>query len=341
MAAFDSDYKGPSEVTPWLEVTRDSPVVLARKLGYIVTHHNKLALAEKDLNKATTDGKRSVVLQSLRDKVMNTQAYLNFSVQTLTNHVRHAMARAEPTSPDGVLLREEGSQRKRYGPKPLAFRRPRKEALRKIRYYATILEEYKLAKAACAGHSGSNDALKGLITHAQSVIQNFANSQFKEREDAEQLAIMSLLKSAKAFNPTHGAMARFNTYAWWKARKSVECRATRDCKPGLAVVPDEDGPPGDKKLVTVCSINAPAKGKDDAKDAYHPRTTVIDAGRTIDVAKALSQLSEVEQAAVRGVLMESKSLRQIARETDFSARRLRDALDRGSDKLRRLLSAFE
>jgi RNA polymerase sigma factor (sigma-70 family) len=339
----DSLYrKGPEEVIPWLQVTRDSPVELDRKFGYIVTHHTMLASAEKKLGEVTKAGKCKSVIRTQKEKVANNKAWLTFSVQTLTNHVRHAMARCSPNSEDGILLREHGNQRKRYGSdKPLRFRKPRKAAQKKIRYYATILEEYKLAKAACAGHSGSNDALLGLIQHAQSVIQNFTNSTFKEKEDAKQLAIMSLLKTAKAFNASHKSMARFNTYAWWKARKSVECRATRDCKPGIAIVPDEDGPKGQKKLVSVASINAAPKGKEAARDVYHPATVTSDEGCRMDVARALGELEEMERLAVVGVLMENKSLRQISRESGISARRLRDALERGRVTLRRLLADFE
>ena len=328
--------KGPSEVIPWLRVTRDSPVELDRKFGYIVNKHTALADAERGLTSAIAEDQCKSVLRDQKEKVVNAKAWLTFSVNTLTNHVRHALARCEPNSLDGKLLRADGTQRKRYGKKPLRFRQPRKEACRRIRYYASILEEYKLAKAACAGHSGSNEALQKLILHAQSVIQKFANSKFKEREDAEQLAIMSLLKTAEAFDPTHKSMARFNTYAWWKARKAVECRATRDCKPGLAIVSKD----GEKSMVAMASINAPPKGKESARDVYHPATVVVDHGCRVDVANALAGLTEIERLAVVGVLMENKSLRQIARESDASARRLRDALDRGRDKLRRSLSAF-
>ncbi len=333
---------GPSEVIPWLLVTRDSPIELDRKFGYIVARHSALADAERDLVKARTDAKCKSTVRDAQDRIVNNKARLVFCVQTLTNHVRHALARCEPKSHDGMLLRAGGAQRKR-GRKnsPVVFRKPRKKAERKIRYYASILEEYKLAKAACAGHSGSNDALLKLITHAQSVIQKFSNTMFKEREDAEQLIIMSLLKTAKAFNASHKSMARYNTYAWWKARKSVECRATRDCKPGVAVVPDEDGRKGDKKIVGVASINAPAKGKESAGDLYHPAMVATDEGARIDVAKALADLAEDERASVVGVLMENKSLRQVSRETGIPARRLRDALDRGRSKLRRSLAAFE
>jgi len=333
---------GPGEVIPWLKVTRDSPVELDRKFGYIISHHKKLAEAESGLRAAMAkDGCKSEV-REWQDRIVNNKEWLNFCVQTLSNHVRHAFARCTPNTPDGELLRADGLQRKKHRKNaPVRFRKPRKNSERKIRFYATILEEYKIAKAACAGHSGSNDALVKLIQHARPVIQKFSNSQFKEKDDAEQLIIMSLLKTAKAFSASHKSMARYNTYAWWKARKSVECRATRDCKPGIAVVPDEDGAPGDKKVVGVHSINAPAKGKESARDIYHPAMVATDEGTRVDVAKALALLTDEERVVVVGVLMENKSLRQVAREAEFPARRLRDALERGRSKLRRLLAAFE
>ena len=139
--------KGPEEVIPWLQVTRDSPVELDRKFGYIVTHHTMLASAEKKLKDVIKTGKCKSVIRVQKEKVANNKSWLTFSVETLTNHVRHAIARCTPNSADGILLREQGRQRKRYcANKPLRFRRPSKPAQKKIRYYATILEEYKLAR---------------------------------------------------------------------------------------------------------------------------------------------------------------------------------------------------
>ena len=311
---------GPPDVIPWDKRTRASPVEIRRAFTYLVTRHKRLAQAEARLKRIQMlpMQRHPDAITNAQASVENARAWLAFSADTLDSLVRFAAARI-----DGTL--------------PCSSRRPRGRTNRRwhqtLRYYAAVLEEFKTAKCASAGHSASSDALIKLIRHSKSVVSFYVSRSKRESDDAEQEAMLGLLKAAEAFDPAHAKMARFNTYAQWKIRRAVEARTAAVLKPGTTY--DAEG-----RHVWSRSVETQDDG-DVHPDIFHPTTKDQSPGLSEDLRSALSILTEDERAIVQRRFVDYESVRHISLSMGIPQHRLAKRIVDIQARLQRVLVGHE
>ena len=315
--SFKSVLQGPPEVIPWEKRERASPVEIRRAFTYLTTRNKRVAQAEALLTKVSAlpaEERHPDAIQNLKDRVENARDWLHHSTDVLDSLVKFALARI-----DGTLQRES--------------RRPLGRANKKwhttLRYYAAVLEEFKLAKSAAAGHSGSSDALAALIHRSKAVVKFYSNRSNREYDDAEQEAMLGILKAAEAFDPAHSNLARFNTYAQWKVRRATEARTNAVLKPGKTY--NAEG-----KVVTRFSVDAFTD--DDNPDSNHPATEDQEGGLSTDLTAALATLTPDERVIVQHHLNEKMSIRALSEKIGISAQRLSSKIEDIKVRLRGALA---
>jgi RNA polymerase sigma factor (sigma-70 family) len=334
--------KGPEPVVGWLDVNPRrgaSPCVLKRKFGYIVTHHTRLATQEKNLQaiQAHLRGRRSISrtderrLAEAEARVENQRKWLDFSVQTMENALRYAVARISPDTKDGKLLRKE--RPRNYS----STERMCKDTLRWIRYFSTVMEEFNLAKAAAAGHSGSNAALQELMRRSSKVMAYWKSRSGREKDDANQGAIIGLLEAAEQFNPCHGKFARFTTFAGSRVRRRSQVRAARDCKPGTTLVTDKVTKK--RKQVNRGTLDV-ADDCDDHADRYHPTAQSTDTALVMDVRRALKSLGPQDAEIATRRFQGNETVKDLAEEFGVTTGVMRRRINQIQERLATRLSGY-
>jgi RNA polymerase sigma factor (sigma-70 family) len=367
---------GPPEVRSWqyMNEKRDaSPCVLGRKFVAVRTRHRNLAQAEARLKTAKADPETdSLLLERLVERRDNAQAWLDFTVATLKEHLTFATARYDG-SLDAVRPRASGRPRKASAKEEFA------KARQLVAYYGTVLDEFKLAAAATAGtwtrsvcsagkpcaeyrsgtvtmmknnkkivackhmladvdrkpiggHAGTDEAARQLISSASSVIEACKQHSGREPEVAEQLAWIEVLETAARFDPTASNMARFNTYYTYRARRATQIRTDNDCPPGKMRIKG--------KIVSRGTIHVDDDNHDGA--FLHPTTcdTFADPSMQESVAAALASLTPEEQEIAALHLVDDVSLRKLAERKNLSMHQVRKLVNSVTEKLRSALKGF-
>lgn len=310
--------KGPPAVIPWYErdPRRDgSPCVIARKFGYVLTHHKRLKEAEDALKAARERRASSCVIADLEARVANQMAWLKFSEDTLESCLKFAQARL-----DGSL--------EQYQPSVKGRGKTNKHYHEQILHYVRVFESWKLAKTAAAGHSKSNEAMEKLMSYSEAVVAVFRRKSGREADDADQQAMLGLLQAANEYDPLNEKRASFNTFARWKIMRATQIRKASHCAPGKTMV--------NGKIVTRGHIEV--TDEESRSDAFHPVTQHDDA-RELDVQHALAQLTEDERELIDQHVMQNVSIRQLAEERGQSVHVLRNTIKKAKEKLARLLEA--
>ena len=343
--------KGPPEVRPWhaLNPRRDgSPVVLRRKFDYVKTRHNDLAKAERRLEQALAvpeHQRHPECVENLRLAVANWRRWLMFSIQTLEQHCKFALARL-----DGTLDREhpnfdKNGRQVKYGrtrPKKQGSKQEsaRKQKVRKlVDYFLAELPTYVACCAVAAGNSQQDEAMALLMRVARPVVEKCKRDSGREPEEAEQLAWQYLFeKTARKFNPASDDSngAAFNTYFTWGARRATQKRTYADAAPGEVKLPAKDGEKS--RFVKRGTLHTQDEEGDSAM--FHPGTYDDDPVTRTAVASALSKLTEEERSFAVMRFVERAPLRQIAEEggmTTYQAKRMEKQV---GNRLRELLCDF-
>ena len=321
--------KGPPAVRDWwtLNPKRDgSPCVLKRKFGYVKTHYNKLADAEAKLaeaKKLPEGRRRERKVEDLTDRVENRRAWLQFSVDTLRAHCHFAVARytgeLERVNPSGTG--------KKRGVTP--GKKKAREIRKLVTYFEGIIPVYLQCLAVAEGTSDRDEAMESLMTTAKPVVEVWKRKSGREADEAEQLAWIEIITTAKKFDPTSSNMSQFNTYFSWRARRATQIRKDSDCPPGRQRIKG--------KIVTRGTIHM--DGDDGDTAAFHP--TVEDDHNNeakSAVHEALAALSETEREIAVAHLMEGISLRKLAEIRGETVHAVRKQVNDVKDKLRGALS---
>lgn len=144
------ELKGPHAVRSWTEMDekRDaSPCVIDRHMNALRTRHRKLAKAELALREALQvpeDRRSSATVENLTHRRENAKAWLDFTVATLKEHLKFAVARYDG-SLDEIRPLPNGKKRSAHKKKALT------KARKLVSYYTDTLDEFLLAAAASAG----------------------------------------------------------------------------------------------------------------------------------------------------------------------------------------------
>lgn len=332
--AIGTPLKGPPAPKEWWSYKRSGacPVVIERKLKYVVTHLDNLAKVEKLL--AEEQGKPEVerhprALGNLRQRLENKQQWLDYSVQVLRNCVRFALARIEHDSEDHQLLVD--LRAKAGMPYKSKTGRTNKKQHEKLRYYAKVLDQYLLAKTAVSGTSLADDAMKDIWKLCQSTIFMHKRKSGREDDDAEQQAALGILKACEAYEPgKDGKFAQFGTFAAWKIRRATQARKTSHCKPGRMI---EGG-----KNKAIHSIDAATDRDDSGADAFHPEATTKNKAVIHDVQSALAALPDDLRGVAEDALLYGRKAPDIAERTGETVSQVRYKIRKAKTLLAEMLA---
>ena len=303
-------------------------------------------------------------IEALGQRIENRLNWVQFSADTLRNSVRFARARISPNTEDYKVLMqlcpsckidtatlrvpkpfvsvklENGKTQLRcescFSDEPLVTathgvkRRPRgrlnKKFHKELRYYDKVLDQFFLAKKACAGNSMSADALEELMSLTGKTIGHFKNQSARERDDADQQAVLGLLEAAGKFNPDPDVskLAKFTTYASLWIRRRTQARKTSHCKPGMAIIKS--------KHVSTARIET-NDGEDGHADRFHPGARSVNVGLKLDVAEAMSRLDERSQSIVMDHLVYKATLKELAEKCGLSISKIRTVIGNAKEQL--------
>jgi len=214
-------------------------------------------------------------------------------------------------------------------------RRPRGRANKSIHktlhYYDAVLDSFIWAKKAAAGNSLSDDALEHLLKLVGKTIGHFKNQTAREREDAEQQAIMGLLEAARKFDPAKSNLAKFTTYASFWVRRRTQARKTSHCKPGLAIIKGKVKADGLR-----FEMNDSEEGR---SDRYHPGAASVNLPLQLDVKTALNELEATERAIVVAHLINRETLATLTERHNIPVSKIRAIIASASAKLAERLAA--
>ena len=313
---------------------------------------------------------RDVDIRALEQRVSNRLRWVEFSSETLRNSIRFARARITPNSDDYKVLMnlcskchtdtstlgfekpfvsvtmESGKTEMRcescVDSEPYTKvrrgvkRRPRgrlnQKFHRELRYYDRVLDNFMLAKKACAGNSFSAEALEKLLDITGKTIGHFKNQTAREKDDAEQQAVLGLLEAARKFdpNPEVSKLAKFTTYASIWIRRRTQARKTSHCKPGVAIFKNKH------HATARIETNDSEEGH---ADRFHPGAKVVDPGLQIDVASALSKLDDQTRELVTEHLIHKRTLSELEEKTGLSVSRIRTIVGNAKEQLATELAA--
>lgn len=333
--AIAKPLKGPPVPREWWNYKKSGacPIVIERKLKYVVTHLDNLAKVEQqfaeEAAKAEVD-RHPAALENLAIRIKNKQAWLDYSVQVLRNCVRFALARIEPHSEDHKLLKElraEAGRPYKYG----KIGRTNKRFHEKLRFYAKVLDQYLLAKTAASGTSHANTAMKEVWKMCSGAIANYRNKSGRERDDADQQAALGILKACKQYQPgKDGKLAQLTTFASFKIWRATQTRKASHCRPGQTIVKG--------KTKSVASVDVPSDGEG-RSDGFHPSADTVDQAVVHDVRSALAQLPDDLREIAESGLLYGKKAREISEETGLTEVQVRSRLKKAKGILADLLSA--
>jgi RNA polymerase sigma factor (sigma-70 family) len=328
---------GPPEVKPWHTLTRAEPCVLDRKFGYVKTRHKNLAKAERQLAEVSAlpaNQRHPDAIHHLTDRVARQRAWLLYSIQTLEEHCKFAVARLDGTLDKVRPLRTKTGKTRKWGSTGGSGRgRNTKDVRRKVEYLRSELPAYIACCAVAAGTSDQNEAMKLLMQIAKPVVEKVKRESGREPELAEQLAWNYLWeKTAVKFNPASkkANMAKFNTYFTSHAKRATQIRTRNDAPPGRMKI--------NGKFVARASLHT---GDDDRDSAlFHPGTYDEDSTTRGAVAAALGRLTEEERSFAFLRFVERTSLRKIAEDGGLSVHHVRRLEKEIGEKLRGFLCDF-
>ena len=329
-----SPYTGPPPVLDWRERKTASLCEMNRAGERLRGRHKELAEAEALLERVRKlDGKdrHPDAIANLEKRVANRRAWLAFSAATLDSIVRFAQARIDN---DPTI----GPNRKNEHLRKTARRRRRGVTNRRyheqVRHWSKVVDSYKWALEATAGHSGSSQALLKLKDLCQGAIRKYVAESPREASDAEQMALLGILRAAEDYDPSHKKMAQFNTLAKNWIRRKTQVRRASACGPGKTLVKG--------KVRTVKSIEAERQNSDGESasvDLLHPATMGEDAGLSVDLARAFATLADDERAVAEHRLVQGLTFRQVAAELDLTKAQVERIFRRAQQKLQKALAA--
>ena len=359
---FAADLKGPPPVREWhsMDPSKDgSPCVLKRRFHYWETNLKRLTGAERKLENYLKSSKvpQQIDVDALNARIDNRRDRFEFSVATLRNSIRFAMARINPDSEDYQILMntcpkckcdatklgfdkpfvsvrlENGKTEVRcewcaeqhpsvkitHGVKRRPRGRPNQKFHKELRYYGRMLDDYINAKQAVAGNSLSAASLELLLKKTAKSVGHFRNQSAREGEDADQQAVMGLMEAAEKFNPDAkvSKFAQFTTYASLWVRRRTQARKTSHCRPGMAIIKG--------KHVSTARIET-SDSEEGRADRFHPGTSKPNPGLVMDVNDALSKLDPVHSEIVVQHLVHKITYRELETKYGMSINRLRSII---------------
>lgn len=327
--------KGPPGVTPWWshnERRGGCPCVIKRKLGYVITRLSDLSKWENLYHveaEKPEDARHPLALEHLKMRIDNKEQWLDYSVETLRGAVRFALARIESSSEDHQIMLD---LRAAAGmPFKHATGRTNARWHNELRYYSDVLEQYLIAKTAVSKTSRSSAAMEELWDLCGNAVNTFKANSGREVDDAMQQAALGIMRAASKFDPGHGGLAKFRTYASHWIRRMTQVRKTDDCKPGQIMVG------GKIKSVKNIEISSEDDGR---SDQFHPETDNTDVGVRFDVSQALAQLSEADRSLVERRLVHGESLAVISEATGISVGKLKTRIDFLTERLQNSLRNY-
>ncbi|MCI0560127.1 MAG: sigma-70 family RNA polymerase sigma factor [Nitrososphaera sp.] len=324
--------KGPPAVTLWWshnDRRGGCPCVLKRKLGYVITRLNDLAKWEKRFNEASEDEPSRSKLEKLQARISNKEQWLDYSVETLRGAVRFALARIESDTEDHaemLRLRAEAGM-----PFKHATGRTNAKWHAELKYYRDVLEQYLLAKTAVSGTSRASPAMEEVWKLCSKAVATYQATSGREVDDAMQQAALGIMRAASKFNPAHGGLAKFTTYAGHWIRRMTQVRSTDDCKPGQIMIKG--------KVKTIGHIDVSSED-DERSDKYHPQTDSSDHTMQFDVNRALQALSEDDRDIAVRRLLNRETLQSISETTGIPLVKLRTKLEEITLELQGLLKGY-
>lgn len=374
----EDELVGPPPVRSWQDMSekRDaSPVVLGRKFVAVRTRHRKLAEAEARLRSAKADPKTEATsLERFVASRDNAQAWLNFTLATLDEHLTFAVARY-----DGSLDKV----------RPLASGKPRKackkeefaNARRLVAYYRESLEEFKLAAAAAAGtwtrsvcsagkHGPCNEYRTGTVTMKKNgkvitACKHLLAEQDRKpvgghsgTDDAARRLIssaQSVIESCKqhsgrepevaeqlAWIEVLETAARFDPTASNMARFNTYY--TYRARRATQIRSANDCPPGKTRIKGKIVSHGTIHVDDDAYDGslFHPVTNDLHDESSVKeaVAAALSKLTPEEREIAGLHLIDDVSLRKLAEQKNLTMHQARKLVANVTEKLQVSLRSY-
>lgn len=346
------------------------PCVIKRRFKYWQTNLQELTKAENKLEETRERrlGKKlTKQFSDLEHRVANRKRWVEFSIATLKNSVRFARARISPGSHDYNVLfnrcpkclvdsTQLGAQPfvtarlsngktelrcktccNNYPSEKLTFNRSRrplgrsnKQLHRTLRYYESVTDSFIVAKKAAAGNSYSEQAMLELLKSAASSIRHFTYKTCRERDDAEQQAIIGLLEAARKFDPANSKLAKFTTYASFWLRRRMQARKTSHCKPGIAIIK------GIHKTTGRIDLGDSEEGR---ADQFHPGAKTINFALQVDMADALEKLDSLQRELLRANAVHRIPLRVLAERHDLPIGKVRLLVKKAKDEMKILLKS--
>ena len=331
--AITKPLKGPPTPREWWSYKKSGacPVVIRRKLEYVVTHLNNLAKVEKSFAeehaKAEVD-RHPKALVNLRTRIENKQQWLDYSIQVLRNCVRFALARINPKSPDHELLRKK---REEAG-MPYKYRcgRTNQKFHDELRYYAKVLDQYLLAKTAASGTHLADDAMRKVWKLCGAAIATYKKKSGREQDDAEQQAALGILKACEQYKPGTNGKAQLSTFASYKIWRATQTRKASDCRPGQIILQG--------KTKSVGTIHAP-DGEEGRADQFHPHARKTDSSVVHDVRSAVATLPDDLRTVAELGFMHGRKAADIAEEMNLTINQVRTRMKQAKERLAFLLRA--
>lgn len=347
-----------------------SPCVIKRRFKYWQTNLKYFADAEKALKDYTAKARQtSRVVNRLEGRVAKAAERAEFSAQTLRNSVRFALARITPGSEDYKQLsrqcpkcKTDATQSSLHKPFVTAYLENGKSELRcifcfnkspatkyrfnssrrplgrsnqkfhkELNYYNRELDNFFTAKRAAAGCSGSDEAMKKLLSMTQRTINHFKYKSAREADDAAQQGMMGLLEAAKKFDPGQSNLAKFTTYASFWIRRRAQARKSSHCRPGLAMTGG--------KHIGVTSMETSASNEDGRGDSLHPTASITDTGLKMDINTALAKLDDESREMLLENTYHGMTMKSLAEKYNYTPAQVRNILKKAKAIMAEELSA--
>lgn len=327
-------YAGPPPVVSVADRKTASLCEMNRAGKRLQTRHRNLAKAESTLARVSAlaaKDRHPDAIENLKARVENAKQWLSYSVSTLGSIVQFAVARLNN---DPMI----GHNRKNLHRRKTEHHRQRGTTNRRyhdqIRHWARVVEHYQWAIEATAGHSQSSQALLRLKKLCQPSIRKYVKESPREASDAEQMALLGILRAAESYDPSHKRMAQFNSFAQHWIRRKTQARRGSACAPGKTILKG--------KIRTTKSIEAERKnanGDVASSDLFHPSTMGEDAGLAMDISAAMSDLDDLSRAIVNERLIKGRTLKDIASEKGLSKSQVDRLFKKARSELQRKLAA--
>lgn len=370
---------GPPAVRPWhsMDEKRDaSPCVLGRKFVAVRTRHRNLAQAEARLktaksNPATTE----TAMERLVQRRDNAKAWLEFTVSTLEEHLKFAVARYDG-SLDKVRPHPSGRPRKPLGKDEC------EKARKLVAYYRDSLEEFKLVAAAAAGswtrtvcsagkHGPCDEYRSGTVTmkwlnKTVAACRHLLAEQERKPiggHDGTEEATKKLIASTSSIISRMAQVSGRETeeaeqLAWVEVMKTAarfdptasnmarfNTYYTYWARRATQIRSANDCPPGKTRVKGKIVARGTIHVSDDEHDGslLHPVTHDSfsdEASMKEAVAEALTKLSPEEQEIAALYLMGDISLRKLAEQKGLSMHQVRKLVAGVTEKLQVALKSF-